>query len=71
MNFVTYWFSDKIILRMFGASPADDAEAPQLYEMVRVIPLGLGILAIEFEWARQLLRKVKDKWQRRSNEMRF
>ena len=36
-----------------------------------VIPLGLGILAIEFEWARQLLRKVKDKWQRKSNEMRF
>ncbi len=30
-----------------------------------VIPLGLGILAIEFEWARHLLKKVKAKWRRR------
>jgi heat shock protein HtpX len=35
MNFVTYWFSDKIILRMYGARPVEEAEAPQLYEMVR------------------------------------
>ena len=28
-----------------------------------VIPLGLGILATEFEWARNLLKKVKDKWR--------
>lgn len=26
-----------------------------------VIPLGLGILATEFVWAKKLLRKVKDK----------
>ena len=26
-----------------------------------VIPLGLGILATEFVWAKNLLRKVKDK----------
>jgi asparagine N-glycosylation enzyme membrane subunit Stt3 len=25
------------------------------------IPLGLGILAIEFIWARKILRKIKDK----------
>ena len=30
-----------------------------------MIPLGLGILAIEFEWARHLLKKVKAKWRRR------
>jgi heat shock protein HtpX len=35
MNFVTYWFSDKIILRLYGARPVVEAEAPQLYEMVR------------------------------------
>lgn len=34
---------------------------------VLVVPLGLGILAMEFEWARHLLRKVKDKWRRRSD----
>jgi tellurite resistance protein TerC len=29
-----------------------------------VIPLGLGILATEFLWARRLLSKVKDKFNR-------
>ena len=28
---------------------------------VLVIPLGLGILAIEFAWARRLLRRVKER----------
>ncbi len=31
-----------------------------------VIPLGLGILATEFVWAKKLLRKVKDKISGRS-----
>lgn len=31
-----------------------------------VIPLGLGILATEFEWARNLLKKVKEKWRNRA-----
>jgi uncharacterized protein (TIGR02611 family) len=30
-----------------------------------VIPLGLAILATEFVWARNLLKKVKDKISRR------
>jgi uncharacterized protein (TIGR02611 family) len=29
-----------------------------------IIPLGLGILATEFVWARSLLQKVKDKLKR-------
>jgi len=29
-----------------------------------VIPLGLGILATEFVWARVLLNKIKDKFNR-------
>jgi uncharacterized protein (TIGR02611 family) len=32
-----------------------------------VIPLGLGILATEFVWARGLLKKVKDKLTRSRN----
>ncbi len=32
-----------------------------------VIPLGLGILATEFVWARRLLQKVKDKIARSKN----
>jgi heat shock protein HtpX len=35
MNFITYWFSDKIVLKMYGAKPATESEAPELYGMVR------------------------------------
>lgn len=35
MNFITYWFSDKIVLRMYGAKEVTEAEAPELYSMVR------------------------------------
>ncbi len=35
MNFFSYWFSDKIVLRMYGAHEADEREAPELYGMVR------------------------------------
>jgi heat shock protein HtpX len=35
MNFVSYWFSDKIALKMSGAKPVSEQEAPGLYQMVR------------------------------------
>ena len=35
MNFFTYWFSDKIVLKMYGAKQVSEAEAPDLYGMVR------------------------------------
>lgn len=35
MNFITYWFSDKIVLKMYGAKQVSEAEAPELYSMVR------------------------------------
>ena len=34
-NFFSYWFSDKIALRMSGAKPISEQEAPRLYQMVR------------------------------------
>jgi len=34
MNFIAYWFSDKIVLRMYGASEVTEAEAPALYQLV-------------------------------------
>ena len=34
MNFVSYWFCDKIVLKMYGAQQVSEAEAPQLYAMV-------------------------------------
>jgi len=35
MNFVSYWFSDKIVLKIYGASALNESEAPRLYAMVR------------------------------------
>lgn len=35
MNFLTYWFSDKIVLKMYGAHQVTETEAPELYGMVR------------------------------------
>jgi heat shock protein HtpX len=35
MNFFSYWFSDKIVLAMYGAREVTEADAPQLYGMVR------------------------------------
>jgi len=34
MNFVAYWFSDKIVLRMYRAQPVTQSEAPELYQIV-------------------------------------
>ncbi len=35
INFISYWFSDKIVLRMYRAQPITEAEAPDLFGMVR------------------------------------
>lgn len=34
MNFVSYWFSDRIVLAMYGARQVTEPEAPNLYSMV-------------------------------------
>ena len=34
MNFGSYWFSDKIVLRMYKAAEVGPEDAPELYEMV-------------------------------------
>ena len=35
MNFGSYWFSDKIVLKMTGAQPVDAQQSPELYQMTR------------------------------------
>ncbi len=35
MNFFSYWFSDKMVLKMYNAREVDEASAPQFYRMVR------------------------------------
>ena len=34
MNFVSYWFCDRIVLAMYGAKQVSESEAPQLYATV-------------------------------------
>jgi len=34
MNFFSYWFSDKMVLRAYGARPLDENNAPELYSIV-------------------------------------
>jgi len=35
MNFFAYWFSDKIVLRMYRARQVSESDAPELYGIVR------------------------------------
>ncbi|MBX3621514.1 MAG: zinc metalloprotease HtpX [Rhizobacter sp.] len=35
MNFFSYWFSDKLVLRMYNAQEVDESSAPQFYRLVR------------------------------------
>jgi len=43
MNFVSYWWSDKIVLRMYGAQEISEAQAPGLYAMVHRLASKAGI----------------------------
>jgi len=43
MNFVSYWFSDKIALRMAGAREVSPEEAPQLHSIVDELAYRAGL----------------------------
>lgn len=43
MNFITYWFSDKIVLKMYSAKQVSEAEAPELYSIVRRLVQRAGL----------------------------
>ncbi|HTG01872.1 MAG TPA: zinc metalloprotease HtpX, partial [Nitrospirota bacterium] len=43
MNFGSYWFSDKIVLRMYNAQPVTEAEAPELHAIVRTLVQKAGM----------------------------
>lgn len=43
MNFGSYWFSDKIVLRMYRARPISEAQAPELYRIVRQLTQQAGL----------------------------
>jgi heat shock protein HtpX len=43
MNFFSYWFSDKIVLRMAGAHEVDPSQAPELHRMVEELSAAANI----------------------------
>ena len=43
MNFFSYWYSDKIVLRMYRAREATPAQAPEIYRMVQELTRRAGL----------------------------
>lgn len=43
MNVGMYWFSDKLVLRMYKAEPVTEAQAPELYSIVRTLVQKAGM----------------------------
>ncbi len=43
MNFGAYWFSDKIVLAMYGAQAVSASEAPELSQIVRTLSQRAGL----------------------------
>jgi heat shock protein HtpX len=43
MNFFSYWFSDKIVLKMYGAQEVDPSQAPELHQIVEELSREAGI----------------------------
>jgi heat shock protein HtpX len=43
MNFGSYWFSDKIVLKMYGAQQIERNAAPSLYDMVERLAISANI----------------------------
>jgi heat shock protein HtpX len=43
MNFFSYWFSDKIVLSMYGAQPIEEQDNPRFYGIVRRLSERAGL----------------------------
>jgi heat shock protein HtpX len=43
MNVFSYWFSDKMVLKMYNAQEVDESSAPQFYGMVRDLAQRAGL----------------------------
>jgi heat shock protein HtpX len=43
LNFGSYWFSDKIVLKMYKAQEVSESSAPDLYNLVRNLALKAGL----------------------------
>src|SRR5690242_10142250 len=43
LNLGSWWFSDKIALKMSGAQPMEESQAPQIYAMTRELCENAGL----------------------------
>jgi heat shock protein HtpX len=43
MNFFSYWYSDKIVLKMYRAQEVSQQQAPELYEIVQTLSRSAGL----------------------------
>ena len=43
LNFASYWFSDKIVLKMYKAQEVSESSAPDLYNIVRNLAMKAGL----------------------------
>jgi heat shock protein HtpX len=43
MNFFSYWYSDRIVLKMYHAQEVDRSQAPELYEIVQTLSSKAGL----------------------------
>lgn len=43
MNFASYWWSDRIVLWMYGAQEVTEAQAPQFHALIRRLAQGAGL----------------------------
>jgi heat shock protein HtpX len=43
INFISYWYSDKIVLGIYRAQPVRESEMPELYDMIRRLSEHAGI----------------------------
>lgn len=43
MNFLSYWYSDKIVLSMSGAMPVEKKDNPELYRLVENLCIAAGL----------------------------
>lgn len=43
MNIISYWYSDKIVMKMSGAKPVEKKDAPDLYNIVENLSIAAGL----------------------------
>ena len=63
---ITYKWARRIVVAVIGGSVLLIGVAMVVLPgpAILVVPLGLGILGLEFAWAREMLRRVKEQGSR-------